>query len=305
MKKALLSGNFFKANLHTHTTISDGNYTPEEVKKFYKDNGYSILALTDHENMVDHSDLNDDDFLMITSYEADIADDKEESWIKRRVCHINFYSEDPHKTDMFPQKDKVYSAEGINEMIKFGTDNGYLSCYNHPKWSLESVDEFGKYSGMFAMEVFNTSCYIDGIYEYNLYEYDQMLRLGKRIFPVCADDAHIKAHMFGGFVMVNTDKLEYANVMNALKKGDFYASQGPTIDELWYEDNKICVKCSDAVEIHLGQVGRATRRIGSDGTPLNYGEFELREDDEYVRIEIFDKYGKFAATRAYFLDELR
>ncbi len=35
MKKYLLpqAGQFFKANLHCHTTISDGKMTPEEIKE--------------------------------------------------------------------------------------------------------------------------------------------------------------------------------------------------------------------------------------------------------------------------------
>ncbi len=38
MKKYLLphEGNFYKANLHSHSTISDGNKTPEELKKIYE-----------------------------------------------------------------------------------------------------------------------------------------------------------------------------------------------------------------------------------------------------------------------------
>ena len=29
-------GNFYKAQLHTHSTVSDGALTPEEVKELYK-----------------------------------------------------------------------------------------------------------------------------------------------------------------------------------------------------------------------------------------------------------------------------
>lgn len=69
MKKYLLpeKGNFYKANLHAHSTVSDGHFTPKELKNLYKNKGYSILAYTDHELLVDHSDLNDDEFLAITS----------------------------------------------------------------------------------------------------------------------------------------------------------------------------------------------------------------------------------------------
>ena len=58
MKKYLLpeSGNFYKANIHCHTNISDGTMTPEEVKAHYMAHGYSVVAFTDHDVMLDQSD---------------------------------------------------------------------------------------------------------------------------------------------------------------------------------------------------------------------------------------------------------
>ena len=40
-----------KANFHTHTTMSDGSGTPQEVIDRYHGLGYTILALTDHDTM--------------------------------------------------------------------------------------------------------------------------------------------------------------------------------------------------------------------------------------------------------------
>ena len=65
MKKILLSPdvNFYKANLHCHTNISDGKISAEEIKAHYKKNGYSIIAYTDHDVMVPHPELDDENFL--------------------------------------------------------------------------------------------------------------------------------------------------------------------------------------------------------------------------------------------------
>lgn len=40
-----------KANFHTHTTQSDGHYVPHKVVDMYHDQGYSVLALTDHDHV--------------------------------------------------------------------------------------------------------------------------------------------------------------------------------------------------------------------------------------------------------------
>ena len=42
-------GNLYKANMHCHTTVSDGKFTPEEIKNMYKARGYHAVAFTDHQ----------------------------------------------------------------------------------------------------------------------------------------------------------------------------------------------------------------------------------------------------------------
>ena len=45
------SFNQYKANLHTHTTISDGSMSPQAVVDLYQQNDYTILSITDHNNV--------------------------------------------------------------------------------------------------------------------------------------------------------------------------------------------------------------------------------------------------------------
>ena len=74
MRKYLLpdNKNAYKANLHCHTTISDGKMTPEEIKENYKSKGYSIVAYTDHDVFVDRSHLCEEDFLALNGVEEEI-----------------------------------------------------------------------------------------------------------------------------------------------------------------------------------------------------------------------------------------
>ena len=39
---------WFKGNTHTHTLNSDGDSTPDEVVRWYREHGYHFLVLTDH-----------------------------------------------------------------------------------------------------------------------------------------------------------------------------------------------------------------------------------------------------------------
>ena len=102
MKQFLLpqGGNWYKACLHVHTTCSDGLGTPEEIKKMYTEKGYSIVAYTDHEVVIPHNDLRDENFLPITG--AEISVNKNIPGLSYRYSkqyHLNILSKDPEKTD--------------------------------------------------------------------------------------------------------------------------------------------------------------------------------------------------------------
>ncbi len=44
---------WYRGNLHTHTFWSDGDDFPEQVTKWYVDNGYDFLAISDHNTIAD------------------------------------------------------------------------------------------------------------------------------------------------------------------------------------------------------------------------------------------------------------
>ena len=180
MKKFELSGKAYKANLHCHTTVSDGRYTPEETKKMYMEQGYSIVAFTDHNVLLDHSDLCKDSFLALNGYELDVSEPGK-AFNFTRTAHMCFiakkqdnltqvcYNKDKYiwgnARNYIPQLkfdrddyERVYSHEGVSDMIKKGREGGFFVTYNHPTWSVESYPEYSGYEGMDAMEIFNTGC---------------------------------------------------------------------------------------------------------------------------------------------------
>ena len=46
-----IKGNWYKGNLHTHTTNSDGELSPEDVISSYRKKGYDFLVITDHNKL--------------------------------------------------------------------------------------------------------------------------------------------------------------------------------------------------------------------------------------------------------------
>ncbi len=328
------SGNFYKANLHCHSTISDGRWSPEEIKENYKAAGYSIVAYTDHQVFLTHNDLADESFLPLNGYELDITQKKIGAETPK-TCHICFVALDKDRTvqkifynskhldnniekaDLAPDRQPIqreYDPEFISEIMTEGRNDGFFVTYNHPIWSLESKDEYGKYHGMHAMEMVNYGCVTEGYDDRNGTVYDDILRGGERIFCVATDDNHNKfpkghprCDSFGGFTVIKAEQLEYGAVADALLKGNFYASEGPEIKELYFEDGHIHVKTSEAEKIIMQTSGRHYRiataeKVGDTITEADFNVSEL--NDSYVRFTVYDSRGKGAYTNAYFLDTL-
>lgn len=339
MKKYLLpnTGNFYKANLHCHTTVSDGSLTPEEVKEEYLSRGYSVVAYTDHEIMIHHHELTDENFLALTGYEMSI-ETTHIGWGRpgHKVCHIcaialtpditrqvcwhsdmSWWLRTPEICEKFdylgePNYIRVYNHKTINDMIKTARDNGFFVTYNHPTWSQEFSEQYLGYHGMHAMEICNYGCLTEGYDDYNPRVYDEMLQNGERIYCIATDDNHNhhpKNSRFwdsgGGFTMIKAENLGYETITQALLDGNFYASQGPEIHELWYEDGFVHIKCSpaDKIEIMSGYRHNAIV-IDENGTGLIYAKFPVEKEHSYFRITVTDKNGKPANTNAYYLDEL-
>lgn len=330
-KKILLdsSKNFYRGNMHCHSTLSDGDMTPSELKEAYKSRGYNFLAITDHEFVKSHKDLDDNEFITITSAEYAIKQFPEQSTLKNfnmKVCHLNLYAKEQdnenticynstldHYTkgelrenlSKLPEYERIYGADEISKLIKTANDNGFFVCYNHPRWSLENYGDYKDYEGLWGVEIFNFGCNVNGLLDYDINVYDDFLRDGKRLFASCGDDNHTIAHSFGAFVCVNADVLTYKSIIDGLLSGRFYSSMGPEIYELYTENNKVYVKCSEAKQITLSTRGRRTDSVlAPQGEYICQAEFELSATDEYFRLDIVDEKGRRANTQAYYLSDI-
>lgn len=338
MRQYLLpeEGRFYKANLHCHSSVSDARLSPEELKAAYKAKGYSILAITDHEWMVPHPELSDSEFLAITSYEMTVRDGAKTT-PENRIVHMNLYAKDPSCTrhicfdpksakaycrlaeeevsreELGETADHVYTPEFINRVIREANEKGFLVSFNHPGWGLEAQEDYLAYDGFFAVEVYNHSCFMDvGLNEENLNVYDAMLRAGKRLYCTCNDDNHNRRGLdpdltdsFGGFNMIKAPELSYAAVMRALENGDFYASCGPEIYEMYVESGCLHIRCSPVRDILLGTSGRKGACVHArKGETVTEAVFELKDYYRYFRVTLIDREGRKAFSRAWFRDQL-
>ncbi|MBE6689929.1 MAG: PHP domain-containing protein [Ruminococcaceae bacterium] len=342
MKKYLLpeNGTFYKANLHCHTNISDGKLSPAEVKELYMAHGYSIVAYTDHEVLIpQHENLSDEHFLALNAHELEVIEPGNGAEHKtRQRCHMCIIALEPdnvkqtcwhrskylwgnavtHRDEVqfdetLPDYVRAYSAKGVNDVIRRARAAGFWVTYNHPVWSLEDPEQFLKYEGFNALEIYNHGCVVNGFDDDVPQIYDNFLKKGTRIFCVADDDNHCnrpaghpRHDACGGFTMIKADKLEYRTITKAMEAGNFYASNGPLIHELWFEDGMVHVKCDPAARIVANYGVVRTERIYAEEVEGELTEmaFSVKPNDVYIRITVYAADGKHAYTNAYFADEL-
>ena len=330
------NGNFYKANLHAHSNLSDGRLSPAEMKAAYKERGYSVLCITDHELLINHADLNDPDFLMLTGYELSVTEPADpRGWPFTKTCHMNFYSPrqeytkyvcfspdhyNDHMRESLNEADipeetykRTYTPECITEMVRMAHEAGFLCSYNHPDWSLETDAQYLKYKGFDMMELHNHGCAVVGLDEDNAWVYDQMLRAGRRLAASATDDNHNglpidhpQTGSFGGYVWIKAPSLDYEDIWNALRYGDFYAcTGGPEIESLTLEDGVVTLKCAPARQISMQTARRIAPSVrGTDDAPVTEFSYELTGEEEYIRFTVTGTDGHRSQTRAYFIDEL-
>ena len=337
MKNYLLpkNGNFYKANLHCHTTVSDGREPPECVKEIYKSMGYQIVAFTDHEILVPHNDLTDETFLALHGLEVEVSEGEGPGAKKCHLCFISPTADVPNQPCVHREKylignckenlrfvkfdhtepdyERTYSPECINNIVEKFKEKGFFATYNHPGWNLENYNDYVKYEGFDAVEIANGGCIAYGFDDLDLKVYQELLFAGKKLFATGADDNHnryvrnSRRYDSGiAYTVIKAESLDYDTVFKALKNGHFYTSQGPEIYEFYVDGNKVFISCSGADRINCNYGIRKAETVVSEGdVPVYTADFNVPDNCEFFRITIIDKQGRMACTNACFVEDLK
>jgi len=284
-------GNLYKANLHCHTTVSDGEFSPGQIKEFYKARGYHAVAYTDHQVCQPHPELTDENFLALTGIEIAYGIRKSTS------IHVCVISRDPLAQLHHPNT--VENHIGLlNEGIRLLNERNYITTLNHPRWSGISAADIAAIEGMANMEVVNGyELVLDG-YGDSSACYEEALRAGRKLRPLATDDSHhgVKGapghEFFQGFTMLKAPNLSYGSLIDALDKGHFYASTGPRIRNLWLEDGILHLECDPVRGVYVhGNLyrHRASKVEATDCiTSLDLDVSETFADASYLFLKVMN-----------------
>ncbi len=313
---------WYKGNLHSHTTNSDGKMSPKEAVDFYRQNGYHFLCLSDHDIFTDYrEDFNTEDFILLPGVEASalLLDQKSGTYCLK-VHHIHGIL-GTEQMQQAAEEELLQNQERLQPSIYYGTwdgakvaadlaeklqKRGCITTYNHPIWSRVSSEEFIDTPNLFALEIYNYNTVNESGTGADTTYWDLMLRKGIKIHGFASDDNHNEGlfdDSFGGYIMVNANQLTQDEIIENLMGGNFYSSTGPELYRWGVKEQTAYVECSPVSRINFiaGNYVNAGTTVMNNGQELTKAEYRLTGKEEYVRVECIDQDGKKAWTNALFL----
>jgi len=290
-------GVWLKGNLHTHTTASDGVRTPQEAVNHYAENSYDFLAITDHGIIVDPKTLDSRGLTLIPGQEISVGNSA--AGTTTHIVCANIKETLP-LTDFDPTTDP---QRAIDLTIK----QGGFAIIAHPYWSGLQHDDLIKLHGYLGVEIYNTTCDVYRGTGYSSPHIDALLVSGKHPLIFATDDHHGEPEPLkpsdtcGGWIMVKAKDRSLHSIVEAIKKGHFYASNGPTIKNITIKPEGIHVETSPAKHITFNSQPSLGARFTPKDEPITEYTYPGRKGEKYIRVEITDSQGKTAWSNPIYL----
>lgn len=326
------SSRWYRGNTHTHTIASDGNAPAMDVARWYKEHGYAFVVITDHELVTDVDPLNAElgeagKFLVLRGQEITqkVVDSLAQDG--RRQAHVVAIG---IGSPILPLGERG-NATGTTMEAVYARNIGAvrdargLAQVNHPnfRWSVREADLLHVPDST-LYEVWNGHPWVNNLGGRDEKGdvapsaealWDSLLSRGKVLLGVATDDAHeyqqaafedpLATHPGRAWIMVRAESLSAPALMSSIRRGDFYASTGVTLDAYAATRSKIDIRVAapsrpeDVRRYHTRFIGRGGRILAeSYGRAVSY---TIKGNEGYVRATITDSNGLQAWTQPIFV----
>jgi len=292
-------GRFFRGNLHCHSNRSDGLLEPEGVVAAYRHAGYDFVCLSDHFEerygwrVTDTRHLREEGFTTIVGAELSSA-----PWTERNTFWVTAAG--------LPVDFAAPPENGRAEAIGRAREDGAFVVMLHPGLNnlpLAAVDELPALEAVHAVEIYNHNMAVGALPDraHGAYMLDGLLEKGYRVLVNAGDDAHFGHPLdrFGGWVEVHCGRLDPEILLDSLKAGRYYSTQGPSLRELLLNGDNLHVETSEAYAIALTGGGdrwlSGEERTSQVDEPITQADFDLTPfRGSYCRVTVVDPQGRRA-----------
>lgn len=292
---------WYKGNTHTHTLESDGDSTPAEVTRWYREHGYQFLVLSDHNVLTAIDALNTtygapEEFVLIRGEEVT-------SRFETKALHVNALD--------IAEVIAPRTGSSVRDVLQGNVDairaaRG-VPHINHPNftWAV-AADTLRQIRGNRLLEIFNGHPQVNNLGGGGIpgaeEAWDAILSSGTLMFGIAVDDAHTfkkpgdptVAGPGRGWVVVRAPRLEPRVIVEAIDRGDFYSSTGVTLEDV-VSDGKtltVSVKKDAWAKYRVQFIGAGGRVLQeSIDSPASY---TFRGNEGYVRAKVIESNGRIA-----------
>jgi hypothetical protein len=274
------------------------------VVRWYREHGYNFLVLSDHNFLTNVDGLNaihaaDEKFVVVKGEEiSDVFAGK--------PIHVNGLNV-ARKVD--PQHGKSV-AETIQRNVDAVRAASGVPHINHPnyEWAI-TADDLKQVQNDKLFEIYNGHPLVNnqggggvpGLEEV----WDTILTSGKLLYGIAVDDAHTfkqpwnknAARPGQGWVVVRAARLNAEVLLEAMERGDFYASTGVELIDYQADDKGILITIKQQ-----GSSKYRTRFLGDGGRLLKEvtttnPAYQFQGNETYVRAKVIDSNGHVAWTQ--------
>ncbi len=295
---------WFKGNTHTHTLNSDGDSAPDDVVKWYREHGYQFLVLTDHNVLTNVDGLNAlhaarGQFLVIKGEE-----------VTDRFGDLHLHVNGLDVAREVPPQGGTSVVEVLQRNVDAIRDAGGIPHINHPnfRWAI-TADQLRQVRNNRLFEIFNGHPQVNnlggggvpGLEE----AWDAILTSGVLLYGIAVDDAHNfkdpgnpgVAGPGRGWVMVRAERLETRAILDAMERGDFYASTGVVLKDYQASRERITVDVQPTPysKYRIQFIGAGGRVLKEVAAPT--ATYEVTGAEGYVRTKVIESNGQVAWTQ--------
>jgi hypothetical protein len=295
---------WLKGNTHTHTLESDGDSSPEDVVRWYREHGYDFLVITDHDK-VTRVDIDHAGGGMVMIPGEEVTDR-----LPKKPLHLNALG---IEKAIAPQHGATV-VEVLQRNVDAIREAGGIPAINHPNfgWAF-GADELLKVERAALLEIASGHPYVNMEGPPPVEEmWDKLLTAGKRIWAIAVDDSH---HLMlpkdpldtgiapagKAWIAVRAGERTPKAILSAIKHGDFYASTGVELTDYVVDAKSMNVRVREKNLAHyrvqfIGANGRVLQEsVGASAT------YAFRGNEPYVRAKVIDSNGKSAWLQPTFV----
>ena len=259
--------------------------SPVEICAWYKNQGYDFIALTDHNKITNAVQHCSNDFILL--------DNSIEFGGLETDLHISGIALDSDGINL--------STEVYQEKIDYIRSHGGIATINHPnwKWMACNFNQLLKLKNYHGIEIFNACMKEEEGSLFAVEKWDFLLSKGRKVWGFATDDMHgpDRNYIGKGWIAVQAEKLKKDEIVDSIKKGNFYSSTGAVIKEFYKEKDRLHIVSENGEEIvFVGDNGKIIKFIEG-----KKGSIGLDKEHTYIRCEIRSKQG-IAYTQPVFLN---